>query len=298
MEEVKQTIVVNLYGAPGAGKSSGAAYIFYKLKQEGVDAELVTEYAKDKVWEGHDMVFKDSCYIFGHQHFRLARVYGKVDVVVTDAPLFISAFYADDEVKRELTSIAFKTNGRYSANSLSYFVKRVKDYNPNGRFQTEEESDKVSFGIKEFLAELKIYPTEIPGNEEGYNKVVAEVMDVLKGGARPRETVFGGRYFGDAGEKSIDFEIEFTQEQLDVLMEWSRDVIKNRLNDDFKELHPGKTLKLEPRQWKCHSIPAGNPHIWTDGRDIIVVNSIEGHDEEIDYIGLMKWLGCWKSKLA
>lgn len=295
--EQKNTLVVNLYGAPGAGKSSGAAYIFYKLKSMGVDAEYVSEYAKDKVWEGHDMVFKDSCYIFGHQHFRLARVYGKVDVVVTDAPLFISAFYADDEVKRELTSIAYKTNGRYSANSLSYFLNRVKEYNPNGRFQTEEESDKVSCGIKNFLAELKIYPTEIPGNEEGYDRVVADVVNVLKGGSKPRETVFKGQYFGEADERPVEFEIAFTPEQVDTLMEWSRDVIKNRLNDDFEELRPGKTMKLAPEQWKCHGIPAGNPHIWTDGRDIMVVNDIGDYEEEIDYIGLMKWLGCWKSRM-
>ena len=44
-------ILVNLYGAPGSGKSTGAAYIFSKLKMAGVDAELVTEFAKDKLWE-------------------------------------------------------------------------------------------------------------------------------------------------------------------------------------------------------------------------------------------------------
>lgn len=43
------TIVVNLFGVPGAGKSTGAAYIFYRLKINGINAELVTEFAKDKV---------------------------------------------------------------------------------------------------------------------------------------------------------------------------------------------------------------------------------------------------------
>jgi len=44
-------LVVNLFGAPGAGKSTGAAYIFSQLKMAGINAELVTEFAKDKVWE-------------------------------------------------------------------------------------------------------------------------------------------------------------------------------------------------------------------------------------------------------
>jgi hypothetical protein len=29
---MKNTLIVNLYGGPGTGKSSGAAYIFSKLK--------------------------------------------------------------------------------------------------------------------------------------------------------------------------------------------------------------------------------------------------------------------------
>ena len=46
-------LVVNLFGAPGAGKSTGAAYIFSRLKMLGINAELVTEFAKDKVWENN-----------------------------------------------------------------------------------------------------------------------------------------------------------------------------------------------------------------------------------------------------
>ena len=34
-------IVVNLFGVPGAGKSTGAAYVFSKLKMQGINAELV-----------------------------------------------------------------------------------------------------------------------------------------------------------------------------------------------------------------------------------------------------------------
>ena len=50
-------LVVNLFGAPGAGKSTGAAYIFSKLKMSGINVELVTEFAKDKVWEESKAVF-------------------------------------------------------------------------------------------------------------------------------------------------------------------------------------------------------------------------------------------------
>ena len=52
---------------PQGGKSTGAAYIFSKLKLAGVNAELVTEFAKDKVWEDTKAVFENQAYIFGKQ---------------------------------------------------------------------------------------------------------------------------------------------------------------------------------------------------------------------------------------
>ena len=48
---MKNTLVVNLYGAPGSGKSTGAAYLFSRLKMNGVDCEYVPEFAKSAVWE-------------------------------------------------------------------------------------------------------------------------------------------------------------------------------------------------------------------------------------------------------
>jgi len=44
-------IVVNLLGSPGVGKSTGAAYIFAMLKFRDLNVELITEFAKDKVYE-------------------------------------------------------------------------------------------------------------------------------------------------------------------------------------------------------------------------------------------------------
>ena len=48
---MKKPIAINLFGAPGVGKSTGSACVFADLKKEGVNAELISEYAKDKTWE-------------------------------------------------------------------------------------------------------------------------------------------------------------------------------------------------------------------------------------------------------
>lgn len=56
IETAPKTLVVNLFGTPVAGKSTGAAYIFSELKMRGINAELVTGFAKDKVVLCQDLV--------------------------------------------------------------------------------------------------------------------------------------------------------------------------------------------------------------------------------------------------
>lgn len=76
---MKDTLIVNLYAGPGSGKSTGAAYIFSKLKLKDIDAEYVSEYAKDRVWQ-NDQFPLEHCqlYITGKQLLKIVRLFGKV----------------------------------------------------------------------------------------------------------------------------------------------------------------------------------------------------------------------------
>ena len=68
------TIVVNLFGEPSAGKSTCAMDITAQLKRHGINAEYVSEFAKDKVYENNGEVFKHQEYLFGKQSFKMGRV--------------------------------------------------------------------------------------------------------------------------------------------------------------------------------------------------------------------------------
>ena len=171
-------ILVNLYGAPGAGKSTGAAYIFSQLKMRGINAELVTEFAKDKVWEESKEVFNNQAYIFGKQYFRISRCADKVDVIITDSPLLLSTIYNDNPILGEEFNNVVR-NVANSYDSINYYITRVKEYNPKGRFQSEEESDAIANRVKNMLDCEGVEYIEKPGSKASYDEIYEEVLETV-----------------------------------------------------------------------------------------------------------------------
>ena len=174
------SIVVNLFGVPSAGKSTGAAYIFSQLKLAGVNCELVTEYAKDKEWEENKEIFKpeNQVYIFAKQFYRMNRCKDKVDVIITDSPLLLSAFYNKSAVLgREFNNLAAHCfNSFYNKN---YLLLRDKPYNPRGRLQTEEESDNLKKPLLDLLNKYEVEFETALGNVDCYDKIVQDVLREL-----------------------------------------------------------------------------------------------------------------------
>lgn len=175
---MKKPIIINLAGAPGAGKSTGAAYIFYKLKAAGINAELITEFAKDKTWEHNNVALSNQIYILGKQYYRIARCMDQVDVIVTDSPILLSILYGEHcFYSSELNSLVKKL--WQENNNLLYFINRVKKYNPAGRNQTAEESDALSMQLKKLLSDNDFNYEEYPGSIEGYDQIVADIIAQL-----------------------------------------------------------------------------------------------------------------------
>ena len=177
---LKQPLLVNLAGAPGAGKSTCAAYCFAKLKMMGINCELVTEFAKDKVWEKNNEALSNQIYIFAKQYYRITRCAGKVDVVITDSPLFLSPFYnKDPDIDEPLKDLVSKIVSKYT--NLNYFIRRVKKYNPVGRLQSEAESNEYGLHIKDMMKSFGIKFREIDGDLMSVDMIVQDVVENLHG---------------------------------------------------------------------------------------------------------------------
>lgn len=169
------TIIVNLYGGPGSGKSTMAARLFSELKESGIVAELVTEYAKDLTWQESYHELANQIYIFGKQQHRIWRVYGKVEVIITDSPLLLGLIYGDSsDTFKKLVVEEYQ-----SRNSIDIFLERVKPYSKIGRSQTEEEARQLDSNIKTVLdMHVPSYYT-IPGIKSSTDHILELIKDSI-----------------------------------------------------------------------------------------------------------------------
>lgn len=144
-------IVINLFAGPGAGKSTTAAGLFYAMKKKDYSVELVTEYAKEKVWEGSQEVLADQVFLIANQNRRLERLRGKVEWVVTDSPLLLGKYYGQHfgihpEIEGRLAVDLFNTY-----NNVNIFIERTKAYRKLGRLGGEEKAKQHDVNIRSML---------------------------------------------------------------------------------------------------------------------------------------------------
>lgn len=177
--KMKDTIIVNLFGGPGSGKSTGATWLFSQLKLRGIDCEYVSEFAKDKVWEENSKVFANQFYLSGKQSFKISRCFGKVDIIITDCPIAMGCVYSTSE---KLTEAILEEFGKYGTRNINAFIRRDKEYNPNGRNQSYVEAKGIDDSIQSLLSNNSIPYLSFYGNEEGYGRLLEKIVRVYNGG--------------------------------------------------------------------------------------------------------------------
>jgi hypothetical protein len=176
------TIAVNLFGAPGAKKSTMAAGLYYYMKTKNYNVELVREYAKDLAWAG-TLANASQQEIFEEQKRRMDIVNGKVALVINDSPLLNSLYYGDNKSPLFIGKVRSASRAFYNMN---YFVSRVAPFREEGRLQNEQESDSMVGEIKSMLKHYDVYYLEVPGNSIGLHAILSEIYYVLEKSNIPR----------------------------------------------------------------------------------------------------------------
>jgi adenylate kinase family enzyme len=176
-----KTIIVNLFGGPGSGKSTTAAGLFHRLKISGVNCELVAEYAKHVTWRENYTTLRNQIYDFAKQHDRMFHLKDKVDVIITDSPIIMGLTYCDwSLMSRSFENLVVDEFNRSECVNINYFINRVKEYNPIGRNQTEEEAKGKDVDIFNLLNKYNIDFNSINGDENAVDNLFDIVIDKLE----------------------------------------------------------------------------------------------------------------------
>ena len=180
---MKKTIVVNLIGAPCAGKSTLAALVFSKLKMANISCEIVTEFAKDLVWDNSNGL-NNQLYVFSEQFHRIWRLQSQVDVVVTDSPMLLSIYYnrlqaPENQLPEDLfDNLVLDCNNKYD--NLNYFIKRSHRYESKGRVHSERDSMRMEKDMLNLYNTMKINYKETHCSDAMAQMIVDDVKKRLE----------------------------------------------------------------------------------------------------------------------
>lgn len=165
--------VINVIAGPGTGKSTLASGLYHEAKRRGWNVELVTEVAKDLVWEGRHCALSNQAYVFGRQVQRIHRLEGQVDYVITDSPFLLSAIYAPADYPAEWEKVVVELWKRYD--NVVAFLKRGPWFDDRGRVHSLQQSVEIDQKIAVLLQKHNITYTQV---DCGYSNP-GEVLDAI-----------------------------------------------------------------------------------------------------------------------
>lgn len=161
--------------------STTAAGVFHQLKLQQINCELVTEYAKEKVWEESFKILDNQIFVFAQQHHKVFRCLNKVDVIVTDSPVNLGLIFGD--MYGQIMSQQFRNLIEYEfskQDNLNVVLERTIPYDEVGRVQSEDEAKEIDNGIIKVLEDGNHDFLSTPSCPHAADHIFKMILDRLK----------------------------------------------------------------------------------------------------------------------
>lgn len=147
--------VINLFGSPGAGKSTTMLELTKDLKIMGLSVENTPEFFKELIMEeSHKAEFGGQLHILSEQNRRLARLENKNEFAVTDCPLPLIGYYTPDDYIPGFNHFVQNLYNRYD--NINYFIVRKHEFEKEKRIHSEEQSENISEELLNLMDKLNI----------------------------------------------------------------------------------------------------------------------------------------------
>ncbi len=170
------TLIINLWGAPGSGKSTMAAGLFYKLKTKGYNVELSNEYAKQLTYSERKNDLNDQIYIFAKQQSRMNYLANHCDVIISDSPILMGVVYSD-QYPSSLHQLMYWSHTKFK--TMDFLVSRHYEYKLEGRNQDENEANIIHQKIIAILNKYSLAHSNVSGTEVSLEEITQLVINYL-----------------------------------------------------------------------------------------------------------------------
>jgi len=171
----KKLKVINMWAGPGTGKSTTSSGLFNIMKLQQYSVELITEYAKQLVWERqHPTTFSNQLLLLAKQEQKQKILVEQVDYCITDSPILMCLSYMPQDYYSSFPLLTKEIFDSYE--NYNFFLKRVKAYDPRGRNQTYEEALEKDQEIKNLLINHNVSYDEIEADEYAHIRI----LDMIK----------------------------------------------------------------------------------------------------------------------
>lgn len=152
---------IQLVGGPGVGKTLTAHRLFTDLKMDHYKIEFVHEYVKKWAYNKIEIQKYDQLKFFGEQmqsEFLLLK--SGMDHILTECPMILCGMYTEYyfsyKLAKHFYDMSIEFDEEYPVVTLLIERDESLPYQDFGRYQTVQESDKLSTFIKEQT--LEYYP--------------------------------------------------------------------------------------------------------------------------------------------
>lgn len=168
--------VVNMFGAPGVGKTTKALMTTALLKEKQIDAEISLEVVKSYIHSGAEKLLAYQNYIFAEQersiHFLLDS--REAEFAITDSPLLLPVIYASKDYPVYFKDLVFETFNTYQ--NINFFIHRNHKYSFNSRVHNEEQSDLISKKLYAFLVNNNIPFIEMQSTDSTQDIIISHLL--------------------------------------------------------------------------------------------------------------------------